>query len=62
MNIFCCFRDDVLIQNMIIALLRRDPRERPTADEAAAMPILIQYAPEGWMTDVSHVSETDANT
>lgn len=58
--LFC--KADILIQNMIRALLKRDPIERPTADEAASLPILIQYAPEGWMTDAFHVSETDVNT
>ena len=44
------------------ALLRRNPKQRATADEAAVLPILIQYAPNDWMLGSSMVSETDVNT
>ena len=56
------YRDHTPVNRMALALLRRDPSQRPTAYEAAAMPILIQYAPGSWMMGSSLVSEEDINT
>lgn len=49
-------------RRIITALLRRDPDERPSATEAALMPLLILLAPKTWLEYETEVCEKDVNT